>query len=146
MKKACARWAPEVGKEIRPRGASERAVEGDRSGVPDEDTKAEKSTKTQRPQRTRRTEFKFTVLRRPCGLLTLADLCGLSSATVLCSPLCPCLFASLEREPEHDLRDPHEPRLVRDLPERRATRRRADGIGLHAVEQVDHLDLDLRRL
>src|SRR5262245_64817986 len=116
MKKACARWAPEVGKEIRPRGASERAVEGDRSGVPDKDTKAEKSTKTQRPQRTRRTEFKFTVLRRPCGLLTLADLCGLSSATVLCvlcSPLCSCLFFILEREPEYVLRDQHTQRLDR---------------------------------
>src|SRR5262245_28062484 len=108
MKKACARWAPEVGKEIRPRGASERAVEGDCSGVPDEDTKAEKSTKTQRPQRMRRTEFKFTVLRRPCGLLTLADLCARLRLRSFVSfvPLCVLvLFSSLEREAERELRD-----------------------------------------
>src|SRR6185503_11339747 len=53
---------------------------------------------------------------------------------------------SLEREAEHHLRDPHEPRLARDLAERRAAGGDRDAVRLHPVEQVDHLELDLRRL
>src|SRR5262245_8679934 len=84
------------------------------AGCADKDTKAVRSTKTQRPQRMRRTELKFTVLRRPCGLLTVADLDGLSSPAVLCvlwSPSVSLSLSSLERETEHDLRDPLEPGL-----------------------------------
>src|SRR6266545_1966333 len=55
---------------------------------------------------------------------------------------------SSEREAEHELRDPHEPGLLSDA----AKIRVADGVATvqcsnrRAVQQVEHLDLDLRRL
>src|SRR5256885_13621915 len=54
----------------------------------------------------------------------------------------------LEREPEHDLRNPHEPGLDVRLAEVRVAERAraAQRADVDAVEQVQHLDFQLRRL
>src|SRR5437867_6632793 len=62
----------------------------------------------------------------------------------------PRLLSTLEVEPEHHLRDPHEPSLRADRAEVRvadhiATRAR-ERPNVNAVQQVQHLDLDLGAL
>src|SRR5262249_42139893 len=65
----------------------------------------------------------------------------------LCSRLTLCR-RHLERVAEHDLRDSHDPRLDRRLSEVRVAHvvRPLDRTDVHSIEQVEHFDLQLRRM
>src|SRR5207244_13187584 len=60
--------------------------------------------------------------------------------------LCVVNVNTSERVPEHDLCDSHEPGLHTDLTEVRVAERGTIGPHVAAVQQIQHLDLDLRRL
>src|SRR5215510_11013479 len=90
----------------------------------DKDTEAVRNIKTQRPQRMRRTEFKSTVLRHPCGPRTVRSVATSMTfvpltlqSSVSFVPLCD--LVCLPRVPEHHLRQPHEPALRDDRAEGR---------------------------
>src|SRR5439155_6347938 len=124
MKCGCAAGDPDVGKEMRPSASPGRAV-----------AKPRRHRETT-PQRHRVTEMIFFT---PC----------------FCDSVAICLSVSVaisdsesERKTEHHLRDPHEPGLNVRLAEVGVSDRvravqRAD---IYTVEQVQHLDLQLRRL
>src|SRR5262245_51225740 len=130
MNDACAAGAPEVGNEMRPSIGA---------GCASRTTAAATSTnhplagiRRRKKERRRGTKKVYFVPRRRRG-----------------RSLGPRDPRTLEREAEHQLPDPHEPRLNVRLPERVARRervvalQRADG---RTVEQVQNFQLDLRLL
>src|SRR5204862_8083081 len=74
-------------------------------------------------------------------------LCVSVSPWLICS-VCSAVSvrSCLERIAEHDLGDPHEPGLHADLTEVRVADRGPVRPDVDAIEQVEHLDLDLRGL
>src|SRR5205823_11402910 len=86
----------------------------------------------------------------PCARVAVASLAEerrSRSIALRCSDALDCSnyprFASLERIPEHDLGDPHEPGLQLRAAEARVAERvvALERAHLHAVHQVQHLEL-----
>src|SRR5437588_12309569 len=121
MKCGCAAGAPEVGKEMWPRPRRELGAWARRH-------RGDASHRENRPPRHRATEI------QDCSLRLCASVAD--SLCVLSVSVANSVQAS-EREPEHDLGDPHEPCLDRRLAEVRVAEcaRASQRADVDAIEQ-----------